>query len=196
MSLKKFKKIDINLSDYSSYLYENVKINNGYLSFDKKSQVMLDNEIKKKNEEMGLSRMVSGYYVKWISKTNKELFDFENEGYRIKWNTKYENWLNSPDAINEIGCVHTIQGHDLNYVGVIIGNDLKYNSYEKKLYVDKKNFYDNNAKPIKGSPNEEEDLLRYIKNSYYVLLTRGIKGLYIYIKDSELKKYFMENLKF
>ncbi len=48
MSLKKFKKIDINLLDYSSYLYENVKINNGYLSFDKKSQVMLDNEIKKK----------------------------------------------------------------------------------------------------------------------------------------------------
>ena len=48
MTLKKFKKIDINLLDYSSYLYENVKINNGYLSFDKKSQVMLDNEIKKK----------------------------------------------------------------------------------------------------------------------------------------------------
>ena len=156
----------------------------------------MHNEIKKKNEEMGLSRMVSGYYVKWISQTNKEFFDFENEGYKIKWNTKYENWLNSPDAINEIGCIHTIQGHDLNYVGVIIGNDLKYNSYEKKLYVDKKNFYDNNAKPIKGSPNEEEDLLRYIKNSYYVLLTHGIKGLYIYIKDSELKKYFMENLKF
>lgn len=156
----------------------------------------MHNEIKKKNKEMGLSRMVSGYYVKWISKTNKELFDFENEGYKIKWNTKYENWLNSPEAINEIGCIHTIQGHDLNYVGVIIGDDLKYNPYEKKLYVDKKNFYDDKAKPIKGSQNEKEYLLRYVKNSYYVLLTRGIKGLYLYIKDSELKKYFMENLKF
>ena len=156
----------------------------------------MHNEIKKKNEEMGLSRMVSGYYVKWISKTNEKLFDFENEGYKIKWNTKYENWLNSPEAINEIGCIHTIQGHDLNYVGVIIGDDLKYNPYEKKLYVDKKNFYDDKAKPIKGSQNEKEYLLRYVKNSYYVLLTRGIKGLYLYIKDSELKKYFMENLKF
>lgn len=154
----------------------------------------MHNEIKKKNEEMGLSRMVSGYYVKWISKTNKELFDFENEGYRIKWNTKYENWLNSPNAINEIGCIHTIQGHDLNYVGVIIGDDLKYNSYEKKLYVDRKNFYDDKAVPIKGSQNEEEYLLRYVKNAYYVLLTRGIKGLYLYIKDPELEKYIREKL--
>ena len=50
--------------------------------------------------------------------------------------------------------------------------------------------------PIKGSQNEEEYLLRYVKNAYYVLLTRGIKGLYLYIKDPELKKYIMKNLKF
>lgn len=154
----------------------------------------LHSEIKKKNEEVGLARMVSGYYVKWISKTNEKLFDFENEGYKIKWNTKYENWLNSPEAINEIGCIHTIQGHDLNYVGVIIGDDLKYNSYEKKLYVDRKKFYDDKAVPIKGSENEEDYLLRYVKNAYYVLLTRGIKGLYLYIKNPELEKYIREKL--
>lgn len=154
----------------------------------------MHNEIKKRNEEIGLARMVSGYYVKWISKTNEKLFDFENEGYKIKWNTKYENWLNSPEAINEVGCIHTIQGHDLNYVGVIIGDDLKYNSCEKKLYVDKKNFYDDKAVPIKGSENEEDYLLRYVKNAYYVLLTRGIKGLYLYIKNPELEKYIREKL--
>lgn len=154
----------------------------------------MHDEIKKRNEEIGLARMVSGYYVKWISKTNEKLFDFENEGYKIKWNTKYENWLNSPEAINEIGCIHTIQGHDLNYVGVIIGDDLKYNPCEKKLYADKKNFYDDKAVPIKGSENEEDYLLKYVKNAYYVLLTRGIKGLYLYIKNPELEKYIREKL--
>lgn len=154
----------------------------------------MHDEIKKRNEEIGLARMVSGYYVKWISKTNEKLFDFENEGYKIKWNTKYENWLNSPEAINEIGCIHTIQGHDLNYVGVIIGDDLKYDPCEKKLYADKNNFYDDKAIPIKGSENEEDNLLRYVKNAYYVLLTRGIKGLYLYIKNPELEKYIREKL--
>lgn len=155
----------------------------------------MHNKIKEKDKKVGLSRMVSGYYVKWISKTNKELFDFEKEGYKIRWNTKYENWLNSCESINEVGCIHTIQGHDLNYVGVIIGDDLKYNPETKKIYVDKKNFYDRIATPIKGSENEEEELLKYVKNAYYVLLTRGIKGLYLYVKNPDLKKYIIEKIK-
>ena len=62
------------------------------------------------------------------------------------------------------------------------------------MYVDRKKFYDDKAVPIKGSENEEDYLLRYVKNAYYVLLTRGIKGLYLYIKNPELEKYIREKL--
>lgn len=96
-----------------------------------------------------------------------------------------------PDnSINEIGCIHTLQGYDLNYVGVIIGNDLKFNPETKQIYADKDCYFDQQGKS--GVASKPEELKEYIKNIYLTLMTRGIKGTYLYICDEALREYFME----
>ena len=101
-------------------------------------------------------------------------------------NSTTDSWVNSKEATNEVGCIHTIQGYDLNYAGVIIGADLRYNKLAQKLVVDKASYYDFNGKRSLKDPNELEF---YIKNIYKTLLTRGVKGTYIYVCDKDLRDY-------
>lgn len=75
------------------------------------------------------------------------MYDIEIDGYRYIWNVKYDGWLTSPNSINEIGCIHTIQGFDLNYTGVIIGNELRYDPVDEQLYIDPSEYYDQKARP-------------------------------------------------
>ena len=109
--------------------------------------------------------------------------------YKLKWNSEKDDWVNSLNAINEVGCIHTTQGYDLNYVGVIIGPELKYDPAFGKIYIDRDNYFDKNGYI---GVTDEEELKRYIINIYKTLLTRGIKGAYMYIVDSNLRKYFEE----
>lgn len=141
-----------------------------------------------KEKEFGLSRMIAGYAWKWKSKKNKKIFDITLDGINRKWNSTLNNWVNSKNAINEIGCIHSIQGYDLNYGFVIIGNDLKYNPKDKKLYIDRNSYFDKYGK----NNTTDEELEEYIKNIYYVLLTRGIKGTYLYICDENLRNYMSQ----
>jgi DUF2075 family protein/DNA replication protein DnaC len=144
-------------------------------------------QIKEREKEYGLSRTVAGYAWPWVSKKDKEKpdFVFGDQGY--KWNTKLVDWVNSPTAIDEIGCIHTIQGYDLNHVGVIIGRDIRYNAELGIIEIDKSNYHDHIGLTVDG----DMDLLRrQILNVYYTLLTRGICGTYIYICDEPLRKYF------
>lgn len=140
---------------------------------------------RQKEKEFGLTRMVAGYAWEWKSKNNKKLIDIEIDGVKKRWNTTLDNWVHSTNAVEEVGCIHSIQGYDLNYGFIIIGNDLRYNPVAKKVYIDKDSYFDKYGKI--GSSDEE--LEEYIKNIYYVLLTRGIKGTYIYVCDEELRKY-------
>ena len=89
------------------------------------------------------------------------------------------------NAVNEIGCIHTLQGYDLNYVGVIIGNEIDYDPIMNKIVINRNNFYDKNVK----NSVDDETLRRYIINSYKVIMTRGIKGCNVYVCNSNLKKY-------
>lgn len=94
-------------------------------------------------------------------------------------------------AINEVGCIHTVQGYDLNYVGVIIGPELYYDKNAKKFGINKEKYFDINGRNGIVDPDELE---RYIVNIYKTLLTRGIKGTYIYIVDKNFRQYFKEKL--
>ena len=157
--------------------------------------------IKKKDKEYGLCRNLSGYAWSWKTKGKKypmtltkkdiksikenEIYDLEIDGYKYIWNTKITDWINSPNAINEIGSIHTSQGFDLNYTGLIIGNDLKYDDVNKKIIVDRKNYFD--AKGKDGISDEE--LLEYLLNIYSTMCTRGILGTYLYVCDEKLRKY-------
>ncbi len=143
--------------------------------------------IKKKDEQYKLCRVVAGYAWEWKTKDNSDTFDIEIDGLKLVWNSTNSDWVNSPNALNEVGCIHTIQGYDLNYTGVIIGPELSYDPISKKIVVDKEKYKDINGKRSVDDPKELE---RYIINIYKTLLTRGIVGTYVYIVDPALREYF------
>ena len=149
-------------------------------------------EIKLKDQKHKLSRVVSGLAWPWHTKPGSkstQKHDIEIDGLKLIWNSTPQDWVNSPNAINEVGCIHTVQGYDLNYVGVIIGPEFSYDNILKKFKVDKEKYFDINGRNGITDPNELE---RYIINVYKTLLTRGIHGTYIYIVDENLRNYFKQ----
>ncbi len=153
-----------------------------YLDFSK-----FVNEMYLKEKEYGLSRMVAGYAWPWISKKNAELKDIDIQGIRRKWNHCTEGWVHTDEAIDEVGCIHSIQGYDLNYAFVILGEDIYFDDVNNQIKVNSDKYFDQNGKRTAS----EQELLEYIRNIYYVLLTRGIKGTYLYVCDDKLRKYLM-----
>lgn len=148
-------------------------------------------DIKKRDSEHKLARVVAGYAWSWNTKGGKDGHDIEIDGLKLVWNSKNIDWVNSKNAINEVGCIHTVQGYDLNYAGVIIGPELSYDEDREMLVVDEKKYKDINGK---RSITDPEELRQYIINIYKTLLTRGIKGTYVYIVDDKLRKHFSKLL--
>ena len=118
-------------------------------------------EIKNRDNEIGLSRVVAGYSWKWKSKRNSDSHDIKIDDVKLNWNSINSDWVNSSNAINEVGCIHTTQGYDLNYVGIIIGEDLKYDNVNSKIVVDNACYHDRNG--FAGITDVKE-LENYIKN--------------------------------
>ena len=161
---------------------------------------MVEN-IKQKDKEFGLCRNVAGYAWPWKSKgkklpmhltqrdindiVNNDIYDLDIEGYKYIWNTKPTDWINSPNSVNEIGSIHTTQGFDLNYTGLIIGNDLRYDDINNKIVIDRKNYFDTKGK----ADTTDGELLEYLLNIYSTMCTRGILGTYIYVCDGKLRNY-------
>lgn len=154
-------------------------------------------EIRKRESEHSLSRLLAGFAWPWNSKTNKQAHDIEIEGQKLFWNRTATDWVNSKTSSEEVGSIHTIQGYDLNYAGVIIGPDLGYDSESGRITFNRDSYLD-----VKGRENNkklgivfsDEDIRQYVLNIYRVLLTRGVKGTYVYVSDpslrSHLKKFF------
>lgn len=159
--------------------------------YDDFSQMLAD--IHAKDKSWGLSRMVAGFAWKWktknlkdeIYKTDPPLYDFEIEGVKCTWNSEDKDWINSEHASTEIGCLHTVQGYDLNYAGVILGPDIRYDTSKKRIVIDSSHFEDKKVKTEK----DPEKLKEFILNTYKVLLTRGIRGTYVYVCNPELRAY-------
>ncbi|MDD2657061.1 MAG: DUF2075 domain-containing protein [Candidatus Pacebacteria bacterium] len=144
-------------------------------------------DIKIRDSEHKLARVVAGYAWSWNTKGGKEGHDIEIGDLKLVWNSTNIDWVNSKNAINEVGCIHTVQGYDLNYAGVIIGPELSYDENSGTLVVDEKKYKDINGKRSITDPDE---LKRYVINIYKTLLTRGIKGTYVYVVDEKLRKHF------
>ncbi len=149
-----------------------------------------ENDMYEKEKDCGLVRMISGYAWPWISKKDKSLKDILIQGRKRMWNHKTEGWVHTEQAIDEVGCIHSIQGYDLNYAFVIIGNDIGYAPDKNQIVVHPENYYDSNGKKTATY----EELLEYIKHIYYVLMTRGICGTYLYVCDKELRKYLSNHI--
>jgi len=171
------KALDGTLTDeYSSNNYD-FKI---YTDFGRFEEDMYLKEAQSK-----LTRMISGYAWPWASKKDKSLKDISIQGVSRMWNHVTEGWVLTEEAIDEVGCIHSIQGYDLNYAFVILGTDIGYDNTKNKIVIHPENYYDKNGK----NTASYEALLKYIKNVYYVLLTRGIKGTYLYVCDDALRNY-------
>ena len=147
-------------------------------------------DIKLLNDKYGLCRNAAGYAWRWVTKKDKSAYDIIIGNNKYRWNSTYDNWITTPNAVNEIGCIHTVQGYDLNYLGVIIGEDIKYDSKTKQIYADKNNYYDQQGKS--GVAEDPEALREYLTNIYLTLMTRGIRGTYVYVCDPALREYMSQ----
>jgi uncharacterized protein len=148
-------------------------------------------EIKAKDHIYGLSRLVAGYAWNWESKKNPTAYDIEIEDIKLRWNSTNADWINSNNALEEVGCIHTTQGYDLNYTGIIFGPEITYNPLSHCIEIIAENYKDRNGKV---SIKSENRLKEYIKNIYYTLMMRGIKGTYIYACDSNLSLYLSKHI--
>ena len=192
--------------DYVKKIFSNNPPKNK-IEFKKYDLKIFDNvnemieKIKERDREYGLCRNVAGYAWPWNSKGKRNpmhsssakskksidngIYDLEIDGYKYIWNSQPYDWINSSNSINEIGSIHTTQGFDLNYTGLIIGNELKYDNKNHQFIVDKKNYFD-----VKGKADTtDEELLKYLLNIYCTMMTRGMLGTYIYVCDKTLKEY-------
>ncbi len=161
------------------------------------------NELRKiiyeKNEINNKARIVAGYCWNWItgSKNDSNTFDIQIPEYNFNMSWNLENsttWAIDKESVNEIGCIHTSQGLEFDYVGVIIGNDLRYENGQVVTDFNKRAKTDGSLKGIKKMYKENSDKAlkladEIIKNTYRTLMTRGQKGCYVYCEDKKLAEY-------
>lgn len=198
--------------DYMAWLDETLGVHAdtaNYFSLDKfdfqifDSPVELHKTIKEKNKINNKSRVVAGYCWDWVSQKKPELSDItiDEFGYKATWNLTSDGgeWIISPKSVEEVGCIHTCQGLEVDYIGVIIGRDLvaidgvlktdpsaraktdkSLAGYKKELKED----------PISAEIKADE----IIRNTYRTLLSRGMKGCYVYFVDPATAEHFKKLL--
>lgn len=198
--------------DYMAWLDDTLGLQNvpeNYFSRDKfdfkifDSVSELHDEIRGKNKVNNKARMVAGYCWNWVSKKATNSFDIELEqgNYKARWNlaTYGNEWIINPKSVDEVGCIHTCQGLELDYVGVIIGDDLVVS--HGKLMTNPKgraksdkslNGFVGERKTHPERADAKADEL--IRNTYRTLMSRGMKGCYVYFTNPEVKSYFQERL--
>lgn len=146
--------------------------------------------IKNRDAEGGLARLLAGYAWSWESRKDKLQADLVFPGIELQWNSRVVDWVDSPKSVEEVGSIHTIQGYDLNYAGVIIGRDLSYDPIAGSLRFNREHYHDKKGRQNNpGQKLSDADLLVYVQNIYSVLLTRGIRGTYVHVVDADLREH-------
>ena len=198
--------------DYMAWLDETLGVHTDtahYFSRDKfdfqifDSPVELHKTVKEKNKINNKSRVVAGYCWDWVSKNQPNLSDITipEFGYSATWNLTSDGseWIISPKSVAEVGCIHTCQGLEVDYVGVIVGRDMRVidgvlrtdpsarAKTDKSLAGYKKEFKDD---PVSAELKADE----IIRNTYRTLMSRGMKGCYVYFVDPATAEYFREHL--
>lgn len=149
--------------------------------------------LRQKNAINNKARMVAGYCYDWDVKNKRGDVDIVLPGgFQAKWNLANDKiWAINPRSFEEVGCIHTAQGLEFDYVGVLIGKDLTYDKATGCVETNKDAISkDDNSSGIRGAI--DADARRLILNTYKTLLTRGQKGCYVYCEDEALREYFKE----
>ena len=166
------------------------------------SPMEMEHIILEKNSIRNRARILAGYCWNWPKETRNDVnyHDIKIGDYGISWNLDGgDAFAINPDSVHEAGCIHTSQGLEFDYVGVIIGDDMRYENGEIITDYSKRAKTDQSMKGIKGiaknNPQEADRLAdEIIKNTYRTLMTRGMKGCYVYCTDSKLSEYLKERL--
>lgn len=209
--MKLYSQFRCNGSDgFLSWVDDVLQINEGsshdYLSFDYDFQVLdnpndLRDMIFRKNRYNNKARLVAGYCWDWVTKKKAVhgLYDVNIDKYSfaMKWNLANDGnlWILKPEAVQEVGCIHTCQGLELDYIGVIIGPDLVFRNKKLLTFPENRAKTDASLNGYKKLLKENQTLAidraeKIIKNTYRTLMTRGQKGCYIYCTDFETNERF------
>lgn len=155
------------------------------------------------NSERNKSRIVAGYCWPWNSKKDKKAMDIviPEHNFGMQWNLTQDGmlWIISPESVNQIGCIHTCQGLEVDYVGVIIGPDMVIRNGQ---WICRPEFRASSDKSVHGlkslikkdpiQGNKMANLI--IKNTYRTLMTRGMKGCLVFSTDAETQNWLKSNL--
>ncbi len=167
------------------------------------SPVELHEAIKIKNALSNRARVVAGYCWPWPSKKDPAASDIvlEKHGYRKQWNLSTDGslWIIAPESVEQVGCIHTCQGLEVDYVGVIIGPDMSAKEGRIVTDVTERASSDRSVrgmrKRLKESPESAKRIAdQIIKNTYRTLMTRGMRGCYVYCTDAALRDYLRSRL--
>ncbi len=167
------------------------------------SPEVMRREIVEKNRANNKARMVAGYCWDWNSKKNPDTRDvvITEHGFAMTWNLTKDGglWMVAPESVNEIGCIHTCQGLEVDYIGVIVGPDLVAEHdvivtrpLERSKHDKSLSGYKRLLKSDPTEANRKADLI--IKNTYKTLMTRGMKGCYVYFADKAAERLFRSRL--
>ncbi len=164
-------------------------LNYDFRVFDDPSEMR--EALREKNAINNKARLVAGYCYDWNVKFHRGDVDIDLPGgFQAKWNLANDKiWAINPRSFDEVGCIHTAQGLEFDYVGVLIGKDLTYDKTTGRVVVNKLAISkDDKSSGIRGAG--DDDARRLILNTYKTLLTRGQKGCYVYCEDPALREYF------
>lgn len=161
----------------------------------------LHGAIKAKNTT-NKARVVAGYCWPWLSKKDCSASDIViGDQYRRQWNLDKDGslWIIAPNSVEQVGCIHTCQGLEVDYVGVIIGPDLIVRDGKVITIPEKRDRHDRSIRGYKNQLKKDPDKIRFevdliIKNTYRTLMTRGMKGCYVYCTDDETAEYFRSSI--
>lgn len=157
-----------------------------------------------KNRANNRSRVVAGYCWKWPSKKDAQAWDIELSqfDYRRRWNLDKDGslWIVTPGSVEQVGCIHTCQGLELDYVGVIVGPDIAYRDGQIVTDATKRAGSDQSVRGLNQIRLADPERARavgdaIIKNTYRTLMTRGMKGCYVYCTDAPLAAYIRSRLR-
>jgi hypothetical protein len=166
------------------------------------SPLKMQHLIIEKNYNRNRSRILAGYCWNWLKqgKNDTSVHDIKINDFEMSWNLgSSTTFAIDEESVSEVGCIHTSQGLEFDYVGVIIGEDLMYENGRIVTDFTKRASTDQSLKGIKSMYKEDpqkacEIADEIIKNTYRTLMTRGMKGCYIYCVDPKLAEYLTERL--
>jgi DUF2075 family protein len=147
------------------------------------------------------ARVVAGYCWDWKSKRDYSAFDIKIGDYQRRWNLGSDGslWIISPNSVGEVGCIHTCQGLEVDYIGVIVGRDLLYREGTLLTAVENRSSMDRSVRGYKTAMRKDpagttQLVDKVIRNTYRTLMTRGLKGCFVHCVDEETQDYFRRRL--